>query len=128
MMQLEELTDSVETLMVSLVLCRRRTRFLCIQELDGTWYVPGGTVDAGESFEGCALRSGLHEANLSISLEGILRIEYSTSNGVRVRVIFMAQPEDPTILPKQEADEHSLQAKWHHPGFPGRSLPRGPAP
>lgn len=111
-MQLEELTESVETLLVSLVMCRRRTRFLCIQELDGTWYIPGGTVAAGESCEGAAGRSALNEANLSIDVEGILRIEYSTSNGVRVRVIFMAQPQDPTILPKQEADEHSLQAKW----------------
>ena len=110
--QLEELSDSVETLLVSLVLCRRRTRFLCIQELDGTWYIPGGTVDAGESFEGAAMRNALDEANVTIRPEGILRIEYSTSNGVRVRVIFKAQPQDPTILPKQEADENSLQAKW----------------
>jgi ADP-ribose pyrophosphatase YjhB (NUDIX family) len=111
-MQLEELSDSVETLLVSLVLCRRRTRFLCIQELDGTWYIPGGTVDAGESFEGAAMRNALDEANVTIRPEGILRVEYSTSNGVRVRVVFKAQPQDPTILPKQEADENSLQAKW----------------
>lgn len=111
-MQLEELSDSVETVMVSLVLCRRRTRFLCIQELDGTWFVPGGTVDAGESFEGAAMRNAMDEANVSIQLEGILRIEYSLSHGVRVRVIFKAQPHDPTILPKQDADGHSLQAKW----------------
>lgn len=109
---LEELSDSVETLMVSLVLCRRRTRFLCVQELDGTWYVPGGTVDAGESFEGCAIRNAQDEANVSIVLEGILRVEYSTSNGVRVRIVFKAQPLDPTVLPKTEADRNSLQAKW----------------
>ncbi len=133
-MQLEELSDSVETLLVSLVVCRRRTRFLCIQELDGTWYIPGGTVAAGESFEvgsvffflrrqfcflktctekqGAAMRSAQDEANVTIALEGILRIEYSTSNGVRVRLVFKAQPQDPTILPKQIADDHSLQAKW----------------
>jgi ADP-ribose pyrophosphatase YjhB (NUDIX family) len=83
----------VETLLVSLVVCRRRTRFLCIQELDGTWYIPGGTVAAGESFEGAAMRSAQDEANVTIALEGILRIEYSTSNGVRVRLIYKAQPQ-----------------------------------
>ncbi len=113
--QLEELSDSVETVLVALVVCRRRTRFLCIQELDGTWYVPGGTVDAGESFEGAAMRNAMDEANVTIAPDGILRIEYSTSNGVRVRVVFKAQPHDPTILPKQKADSSSLQAKWLSP-------------
>lgn len=111
--QFDALTDAVETVLVSLVLCRRRTRFLCVQENDNTWYIPGGTVDAGESFQGAAMRSGLDEANIQIHLDGILRIEYSTSNGVRVRVVFKATPIDPTVLPKQNPDQHSLQAKVH---------------
>jgi 8-oxo-dGTP pyrophosphatase MutT (NUDIX family) len=110
--QFDALSESVESLLVSLVLCRRRTRFLCVQENDSTWYIPGGTVDAGESFQGAAVRCASDEANIQIAIDGILRVEYSTSNGVRIRVIFKASPIDPTVLPKQDSDAHSLQAKW----------------
>ena len=39
------------------------------------WWLPGGRVDPGESFEKAALRETLEEAGIHVNLKGVLRVE-----------------------------------------------------
>jgi phosphatase NudJ len=98
-----------------LVVVRNGDRFLLIQEQqhDQTWYLPAGRVEPGEAFIAAARRETLEEAGIPIEIEGILRIEHSSTvfGGARIRVIFVARPADDTSL-KSQPDEHSLQASW----------------
>ena len=34
------------------------------------------------------------------------------SYGVIIRIYFYAEPKDVSVVPKREADEHSIEAKW----------------
>jgi phosphatase NudJ len=60
-----------------------------------------------------ARRETLEESGIPVVIEGILRIEHTPfSEGMaRLRVIFVARPEDDTP-PKSIPDEESLAAGW----------------
>jgi phosphatase NudJ len=98
----------------ALVVVRLGRRFLVVQEnKNGRWYLPAGRVDPGETLEAAARRETHEESGLSVVLEGILRIEHTPANdgSARVRVIFVARPED-DHAPKKTADKESLGAAW----------------
>ena len=101
----------------ALVICRnpKDGKFLAVEETKNRgWWIPGGGVDAGESFRQAAHRECLEEAGVKIELKGILRIDhhlYGASEG-KMRVIFYAEPVDPDCTPKQVADSESLRAEW----------------
>ena len=64
----------------SLVVCQHPDgRFLLVQEFanQGFW-LPGGAVDAGESWSSAAVRETREEAGIDIELLGILKIECSS--------------------------------------------------
>lgn len=61
------------------------------------WWLPGGRVDPGETFEVAAIRETKEEAGIDVELKGILRVEYdinSFSNFVRFKVVYYAEPKD----------------------------------
>ena len=61
---------------------------------DEGWWIPGGSVNAGETFSKAAIRECLEEANVKVQLKGILRIDHSFTfkNECRMRVIYYAEP------------------------------------
>src|SRR5689334_18818632 len=98
----------------ALVVVRRGHRFLLTQEqkYGGSWSIPGGRVEPGESLGGAAVREVLEETGVPIRLDGVLRIEHSTDEyGSRVRVLFTGSPIDDTP-PKTVADEESMGAAY----------------
>jgi 8-oxo-dGTP pyrophosphatase MutT (NUDIX family) len=78
------------------------------------WWLPAGLVDPGEDFSQAAHRECLEEALIRIKLKGILRVEHSVygPTHARMRVVFYAEPIDPTQLPKSTPDKESEEARW----------------
>lgn len=109
--------DPMPAWFYALVLVRRDDRFLLVEETDhgGGWYVPAGRVEPGETLTGAALREVREEAGIDVRLTGVYRCEHTAfDEGVRVRVIFAAEPADDTP-PKSVPDEHTLRADWFTP-------------
>ena len=78
------------------------------------WWIPGGAVDAGETFSVAAKRECLEEAGIDIELKGLLGIDYRLFNeaGFKMRVIFYAEPIDADQVPKQVEDSESVEARY----------------
>jgi 8-oxo-dGTP pyrophosphatase MutT (NUDIX family) len=98
----------------ALVVCRDPNTglYLIVSEKDGYW-LPGGGVEKGESFEEAAVRETLEEAGIEVTLKGVLRVEFTdhASYG-RMRVIYFAEPRFENQSPKTEVDKESLGASW----------------
>ena len=78
----------------SLVICRHPITgmYLAVDESkDRGWWVPGGGVDNGESFDDGAKRECIEEAGVDIILKGIINI---TCTSLKMRVIYYAEPAD----------------------------------
>lgn len=106
--------EPIPTWCYALVVVRKGDRFLIIQEskYGEPWYLPGGRVEAGESFTDAAVRETREEAGIPVRVTGLIRIEHSPSAaGARMRVLFLAEPTDDTP-PKSEPDDESLRAAW----------------
>jgi 8-oxo-dGTP pyrophosphatase MutT (NUDIX family) len=101
----------------ALVVVRRGHRFLMTQErkYGGTWSIPGGRVEPGESLADAAVREVLEETGVPIRLDGILRVEHSPGQAgaydTRMRILFTGTPIDDTP-PKTVADDESLGAAY----------------
>jgi 8-oxo-dGTP pyrophosphatase MutT (NUDIX family) len=100
----------------SLVVCRHPATglyLLCQEFSNQGFWVPGGAVDAGESFATAAIRETQEEAGIDITLKGILSVEHEPHDGyVRMRVVFYAEPVDPQQLPKSIPNFESAGACW----------------
>ena len=107
--------EPIPTWYFALVVVRLQHRFLLVHERKHgqKWYLPAGRVERGESLVEAARRETLEESGIPVVIEGILRIEHTPfSEGMaRLRVIFVAHPEDDTP-PKSIPDEESLGAGW----------------
>ena len=58
----------------SLIICRNPEtgKFLAVNETKNRgWWIPGGAVDAGQSFSSAAIRECKEEAGIDIELKGI---------------------------------------------------------
>ncbi|WP_146652284.1 NUDIX domain-containing protein [Labilithrix luteola] len=98
--------------LVVLVIVTHQGRYLVVQEHDGSWYLPAGRVEHGESLLDAAVRETAEEAGIAVEPTGIIGLDQEWPNGgVRIRVCFEGRPSaDPT--PKSAADEHTLGARW----------------
>ena len=104
----------IPTWFFALVVVRRGHRFLLTQErrYGGTWSIPGGRVEPGESLATAAGREVREETGVPVKLDGVLRVEHSPGeSSARVRVIFLGSPLDDTA-PKAVPDDESLGAAY----------------
>jgi len=76
------------------------------------WWLPGGGVDAGQTFAEAAVREAAEEAGVDCILQGVLRVECTRPDRGRLRVIFFARPRDATRPLKSQPDHHSKGARW----------------
>ena len=89
------------TYQFALVICRHPEtgKYLAVNETRNRgWWIPGGAVDEGESFQQAARRECKEEASINIDIKGVLRVEHSVQGDgseARMRVIFYAEPKDP---------------------------------
>ncbi len=108
--------EPIPTWYFALVVVHLGDRFLLVHERkhEQQWYLPAGRVEPGESLLEAAQRNTIQEAGIPVILEGILRIEHTVmpKGKVRVRVIFVARPQDSTP-PKSKPDDYTLGAGWY---------------
>ena len=105
---------AIPTWYFALVVVRRGHRFLLTQEqkYGGSWSIPGGRVEPGESIATAAVREVHEETGVPIRLDGVLRVEHTLDEyGARIRVLFLGSPIDDTP-PKTTPDEESLGAAY----------------
>lgn len=101
----------------AIVVCRnlRNGKFLAVKESRGRgWWLPAGHVDAGQNFVDAAIRETVEEAGVDVDIKGVLGVEHTLSDvdQARLRVIFYAEPKDPSAAPKSVPDEESDGAEW----------------
>lgn len=99
----------------ALVVCRNEEgKWLAVKENRGRgWWLPGGFVEPGETFQEAALRECREESHIEVRLEGVLRVEFSPGTEfTRMRVIFFAVPTRPGQAAKTVADSESEEARW----------------
>lgn len=119
----------------ALIICQHPVtkKFLAVHETKNRgWWIPGGGVDAGETFREAAIREAMEEAGVEIQLKGVLKIEHALLSDrkrkstqqhhhdpgsfFKMRVIFYAEPKDlNNCEPKSVADVESLGAEWLTP-------------
>jgi phosphatase NudJ len=106
--------EPIPTWYFVLVVVRLGHRFLLVHEKEHgeTWYLPAGRVEPGETLVQAAKRETLEESGVPIVVEGVLRFEHTTyMDAARVRVVFVARPQDDTA-PISQANDHALEARW----------------
>lgn len=107
--------SAVPTWFIVLVVVQDGDRYLVVQEAKhspGSWYLPAGRAESGETLVEAACRETLEEAGVPIEVTGVIRLEHSPARiGARVRALFTARPTGSTA-PRTTADEHSLGARW----------------
>ena len=102
----------VPTCLVVLVLVPRDDRYLVVEELDGTFYLPAGKVERGENLIAAAVRETAEEAGVLVGLRGLLGIDHDWGPGrARLRFCFVGFPAL-DVEPKHHVDRHSRGAAW----------------
>ena len=108
------MTDPIPTYFFSAVVVRDGARFVLVHELDGTWGLPGGRLEAGETFVDAAHREAHEEAGIEIELEGLLGFEHSPMDGwSRMGAAFVARPVDHAAALKSVPDDQTQGASWY---------------
>lgn len=106
---------AVNTVAFALVVVQHpdNERFCLVHEKqDRGWWLPGGGVDAGQTFAEAAVREAQEEAGVDCELAGVLRIECTAPAHGRLRVIFYARPKGQSLTLKTKPDHHSRGARW----------------
>ena len=83
------------------------------EKKDRGWWLPGGGVDAKQTFSEAMVRESEEEAGCAVNVSGILRVEHSPcGDHDRLRVIYLCCPVDPDVPLKSIPDEESKGAAW----------------
>ncbi|XP_062055388.1 8-oxo-dGDP phosphatase NUDT18 [Lepus europaeus] len=81
------------------------------RECRGSWYLPAGRMEPGESIVEALQREVKEEAGLQCEPETLLTVEERGPSWIRF--VFLARPTGGTLKTSQEADAESLQAGWY---------------
>ncbi|XP_060107436.1 8-oxo-dGDP phosphatase NUDT18 [Heteronotia binoei] len=99
---------------VMAVLLNEKNEVLMMQEAKlechGTWYLPAGRMEPGETIVEAMQREVKEEAGLDCQPLTLLAVEDRGPSWLRF--IFLARPTGGTLKSLQDADEESLQARW----------------
>nr|XP_020025409.1 8-oxo-dGDP phosphatase NUDT18 [Castor canadensis] len=87
------------------------------RECRGSWYLPAGRMEPGETIIEAMQREVKEEAGLHCEPVTLLSVE--ERGPAWIRFVFLARPTGGTLKTSKEADAESLQAGW----FPRVSLP-----
>jgi len=107
--------------LVALTVLIHAERVLLVQEAKlrvfGTWNIPGGRVEPGESVVDAARREVQEEAGIDVALRGLMLIDQGVASNDPTRqvtrFVFVGDVGDPhALLLKSQPDEHSLRAQW----------------
>ncbi|NWI54301.1 NUD18 phosphatase, partial [Calyptomena viridis] len=79
-------------------------------ECRGTWYLPAGRMEPGESIVAAARREVKEESGLECEPLTLLALE--ERGPAWIRFAFLARPTGGTLKTLEEADAESLQATW----------------
>lgn len=106
----------IPTYSFALAVVEKDGRFLLVQErkANGTWYLPAGRVEQGESIYNAVVRETLEEAGIKVAPVSLQNVEHTPGSGSRpdrMRFIFECKAIC-SEQPKTVADEHSLGAAW----------------
>jgi phosphatase NudJ len=71
----------IPTTFVVLVVVPHDGRYLVVEERDGTWYLPAGRVEPGESLTAAAIRETAEEAGVTVGLRGLIGFDHLWSDG-----------------------------------------------
>jgi 8-oxo-dGTP diphosphatase len=104
------------------VVVRDQDRVLLIRRRgEGTWGLPGGGVEPGETWSGAAIRECLEETGWHIRIDELLGIYSDPATQIHrypggslrhfVGVVFLATPLEEVTEPGDEAAE----VEWFHP-------------
>jgi ADP-ribose pyrophosphatase YjhB (NUDIX family) len=98
------------------LLCRR-----AISPARGSWTLPAGHLERGETAEEGAVREAWEEAGARIEIEALLGVHTSAAAGV-VHVLYCARLESPHVVPGPESLEVRLvpwgAVPWRLLAFP----------
>lgn len=98
--------------LVVLVVVAHEGQYLVVQEQDGSWYLPAGRVEGGESLLAAAVRETAEEAGIAIEPAGILGLDQEwRGDSVMIRVCFEGRATA-GLTAKTVPDEHTLGARW----------------
>lgn len=105
-------------LIVTLVLVQNEGKTLLIQEAQawcrGSWCIPGGRLEPGESVAAAAVREAREESGIEVRLSGLLHVEQRLPEPgglpARLRLVFQGEAIGGAL--KTVPDEHSLGAAW----------------
>ncbi|MBN1658642.1 MAG: NUDIX domain-containing protein [Anaerolineae bacterium] len=120
-------------MIAAVVVVEEAGRFLLVEEAKpschGTWFLPGGHVEPGETVLDAAAREAREEGGLEVALAGLLYVDHLVAPEAegffsRVRFVFVARPTGGRL--KVEPDEHSLRAGWFTPAEMGELPLRTP--
>ncbi|KAL8174131.1 UNVERIFIED_CONTAM: hypothetical protein K2H54_038992 [Gekko kuhli] len=99
---------------VMAVLLNEKNEVLVMQEAKlechGTWYLPAGRMEPGETIVEAMQREVKEETGLQCQPLTLLAVEERGTSWLRF--IFLARPTGGTLKTLQDADEESLQARW----------------
>ena len=97
----------------SIVICRHPNgKYLCVKERTGKWWVPGGSLEKGETHLMAAKRETWEEAGIELDVKGILAFDQVNFGKYAFRVIYYGEPVDPRQVPKKTSDNESQEAQY----------------
>lgn len=110
----QPILERTVTYIVACILINEQNEVLMMQEAKqscaGTWYLPAGRMEKGESIREAAIREVFEETGLNVDITTLLGVE--CAGGSWFRFILTGTVIGGELKTPARADKESLQAKW----------------